>query len=411
MSYLSEFINGLINPTNYDYIYTFIINYVQNNTYTNINKMRVIEIIANTYNFELYKYFINRMKSENIDNENIYNILFKSLINYYCDNLNNNKKKSIKKYVNIIIKNIPDDMIVTILINKLYLCQGNLSYIEDIIGSYIYKLKTSFFINSIKYNDIELFNNLIIKFGKIDFNIILIKIYEKLSNEYLNMDIIECIYNNYISEFKENIYNIIDDFIYIDFNSNSQKFITYLLDKINVNNKIINNIFSNIIIYQNIQLFEYILNRFYKHFSIYRIINKICMNMNYEHPILFIDYIFKNKIYDELDNLFEYFCINNNHKMIELFTFLFPYKYNNLIIVEYNNYLIPNIDIFIFNNHIKIIKNKEKKECCICYNDSNIILNCEHNVCINCIKIWTQTANTCPMCRTKILFNQSYFII
>jgi len=49
----------------------------------------------------------------------------------------------------------------------------------------------------------------------------------------------------------------------------------------------------------------------------------------------------------------------------------------------------------------------KKDECSICFNliKKEIILNCNHYFCDNCIKEWVKRSNLCPMCRTHINFN------
>ena len=48
----------------------------------------------------------------------------------------------------------------------------------------------------------------------------------------------------------------------------------------------------------------------------------------------------------------------------------------------------------------------------ICYNDSNIITNCEHTYCEKCIFKWYIFKNTeCPYCRSEVDFSKSSFII
>lgn len=40
--------------------------------------------------------------------------------------------------------------------------------------------------------------------------------------------------------------------------------------------------------------------------------------------------------------------------------------------------------------------------CCICMErKSNLILNCTHNYCEECIHEWQVTSTTCPICRCK----------
>lgn len=51
------------------------------------------------------------------------------------------------------------------------------------------------------------------------------------------------------------------------------------------------------------------------------------------------------------------------------------------------------------------IEKKEDCECSICYNDekeNEVILNCGHSFCEECIKSWEKINKTCPLCRKDI---------
>ena len=44
----------------------------------------------------------------------------------------------------------------------------------------------------------------------------------------------------------------------------------------------------------------------------------------------------------------------------------------------------------------------DDETCCICMETRpNLILNCTHSFCENCMKEWNITSNTCPICRCK----------
>ena len=46
--------------------------------------------------------------------------------------------------------------------------------------------------------------------------------------------------------------------------------------------------------------------------------------------------------------------------------------------------------------------------CAICYSKFNLktTLNCSHSYCVNCIKKWSETNNTCPLCRMTFAKNE-----
>lgn len=52
----------------------------------------------------------------------------------------------------------------------------------------------------------------------------------------------------------------------------------------------------------------------------------------------------------------------------------------------------------------KIIESNEEYECSICLGDKTdeILLNCKHSFCKECINLWEKTNPTCPLCRVKI---------
>ena len=59
----------------------------------------------------------------------------------------------------------------------------------------------------------------------------------------------------------------------------------------------------------------------------------------------------------------------------------------------------------------KLIIVKEKKQCLICYEDYNKIINtnCNHNYCVSCYNNWfiDKNKDRCPYCRNYI-FNNNY---
>ena len=41
-------------------------------------------------------------------------------------------------------------------------------------------------------------------------------------------------------------------------------------------------------------------------------------------------------------------------------------------------------------------------ECCVCYDTTEIVkTECDHTLCMNCMKEWTRRSTSCPMCRTR----------
>lgn len=51
------------------------------------------------------------------------------------------------------------------------------------------------------------------------------------------------------------------------------------------------------------------------------------------------------------------------------------------------------------------------KDCDICfekYNKNKIVLLCGHQFCKQCLEMWFNKSNTCPMCRTDIKYPLIY---
>ena len=57
----------------------------------------------------------------------------------------------------------------------------------------------------------------------------------------------------------------------------------------------------------------------------------------------------------------------------------------------------------IFKKEILI----EDQECSIClkkFNNDNVTLPCKHNFHENCITMWLNSKNNCPLCRSNVIF-------
>ena len=154
-----------------------------------------------------------------------------------------------------------------------------------------------------------------------------------------------------------------------------------------------------------------------------KLITQLCMN----HSVCVIDWI-KKKINIDIilrennDILFKDMCKFNKIISIRYLKSLFglyDYKIENDTIIplikdsiEYY-YQTNDLDKIIDYYKINVIKtNKNTQDSCmICYNDSNIITNCEHTYCDKCILKWYIFKNKdCPYCRNELDFSKSSYI-
>ena len=57
-----------------------------------------------------------------------------------------------------------------------------------------------------------------------------------------------------------------------------------------------------------------------------------------------------------------------------------------------------------FDIYVGILVNESRSggECCVCYDTTEIVkTECDHTLCMNCMKEWTRRSTSCPMCRMR----------
>ena len=158
------------------------------------------------------------------------------------------------------------------------------------------------------------------------------------------------------------------------------------------------------------------------------------MNINYEKLIIYhcknnhnysIDLIKSIANNINIDDLLIIATIYNNYNIIEYALTLnitlaiknkIFFKACNLnlldIVKKYNehdnfkySYIIDNNQIYGNINIVAKIKNITfENNCCVCMEESNCKLNCNHELCIKCLKIIYYDSGLCPMCRNVIDF-------
>ena len=93
-------------------------------------------------------------------------------------------------------------------------------------------------------------------------------------------------------------------------------------------------------------------------------------------------------------------CSNGHIDIVARFIELNPQKY----VVEIINGKITSFQIIKTLNLLsETISVNEIKECAICYiEQSNIITNCNHEFCYQCLNSWYNINENCPYCRTPL---------
>lgn len=82
-------------------------------------------------------------------------------------------------------------------------------------------------------------------------------------------------------------------------------------------------------------------------------------------------------------------------------------EFNEIVDILNNNFLVTE------SLNLENVDPIDTKSCRICMEEYEIIdmnikyirLNCNHEFCITCIATWTNSRNTCPICRVEIINN------
>jgi ankyrin repeat protein len=138
-----------------------------------------------------------------------------------------------------------------------------------------------------------------------------------------------------------------------------------------------------------------------------------CKNGHFEIVKWLLEISSNINIYVNNDFPFRIACENNYIDIAKLLSNLYPNKYK---ILNFNDDSINYIILSTLNIENNISLNiKTINECVICQNSlSNIITDCNHQYCLNCIKEFHKKNNNdfnCPLCRKNILFNNLKNII
>ena len=198
------------------------------------------------------------------------------------------------------------------------------------------------------------------------------------------------------------------DTIYYAIDYKAIKSLDFLLEHFYDNNKI--NHFINFIKYslqhENFTVFDYFFNNNINNKFFFN--NKIselfyfCLDSNKLNSLIYFNDKYNDKynlLDDHKDNLFSRAVSRKFIDIVKWFCNKFSNRYeikiiDNLIIDYKINYLILNENENIYLDNIL--------DCNICYEKSNIITNCNHQFCNECITIWLKNKNNCPYCRSKI---------
>jgi hypothetical protein len=380
----------------------------------NLNVFKDNLIVINVHDANSQLFLITYLRSSSLDDlDNIVYGIYDQLT----------KKNIFEKFnflivilLNVLNQNLLHDKYKIILnkyLNKLFSVENNLSIDLQIIAK---KIFFGFNIDNIKIN-VEKIRSIIKLFTwMID-----------LINNYYNIDITAYIIY-YLESNKSLIFDSEKSNIFIEefiqkYNKNEQKYIilfTHYLDYINVDLDLIEIIYKNISKPLEIHIILECFEILYK---------KCCTNISYlinrKKLHLLLDWLLKKT---DLDIIIYYFSNNvimSNNKIIELkhidmFFKMFGKtnkieefkKITNLITDRYRH-SIDSTGIIYFEIIEKLIQSEIKQvnwnksciyRCRICLDGNpNIITNCFHQFCKECIFYWYNEKKICPYCDETIL--------
>jgi hypothetical protein len=109
-----------------------------------------------------------------------------------------------------------------------------------------------------------------------------------------------------------------------------------------------------------------------------------------------------------------FFCIlgcYSGDKVLQLIIYTSKYSFSlsvfGQLIIQIRNYFIRRPIMIVNNDPINIVIDtvQNNEECCICLCINNgpwVRLDCNHLIHYDCIKLWLDKSNTCPLCRIKL---------
>lgn len=199
-------------------------------------------------------------------------------------------------------------------------------------------------------------------------------------------------------------------------------------------NDILNNLIDNNLINETLLVVDNTIKHYFdKKFNIYNI-NESSKKINKKYKIILAftyfnkskfnyDYLWicKNNINtnDILKNLELYFNIKLydyilNNKLLFQLQNLINFKYYKELLLKQKTLKINYIK-FNKNNtnyNYKIIDKLNDTQCCICFtNKNNVVTECNHLFCSECINKLFGTTFNCPLCRAKLNKNMVYKIL
>ena len=285
----------------------------------------------------------------------------------------------------------------------------------------IYRYLTSKYNNIITFNiNLDDFKNICLRSSMNIINIINQEhsyIKEQIDSEYITNLFNECLKKDVsimvckwlINEFtiKESVANIIinNETIHNAFLSCNRKLIKFILSLKNdfdltYNNNIILNDLCKLG-YLNFNIIKYLF-RLDRNINL-RIDNDILLKCcfrfsDYHKTEWLLKKIGNVELNSSYDQFFRDFCNDNEHKFVKLMNKLNPNRYKYIIDKDFS--IICKISRII--NETKNIKTDDL--CMICLtNKSDIITQCDHIYCYDCIDIWLNINKNCPYCRSNII--------
>jgi hypothetical protein len=136
--------------------------------------------------------------------------------------------------------------------------------------------------------------------------------------------------------------------------------------------------------------------------DIIQMISNIVFGLNYDKNIEMLDLLYlvnPNCFYTIRDTLFNNVCERNFLEVALWLVSVYPDRF--VVIIEDHTILEYYIIKILFRSGVSEVQMIEQCSICMIV-DSDILTNCRHQFCYQCINYWYRTKTTCPICRSEL---------
>ena len=246
------------------------------------------------------------------------------------------------------------------------------------------------------------------------------------NNDNINFDILKWIIDNYKDCVNKNLIYFINNIKKFSENNNSYIIIDYIFYLTRITNQDIFKIFKKIIYNENDILFSYMAIKYLSKIKDFNYFEYACLfsnpNCDFNSHIIGMSYVRTELNVQKLDDIFFKLCKYKITPSIKWFTTFLSDRYkintnNEPFIIETGS-IKPIISPFYMDKKCTFtqkIDESDKSECCVCYENNNIMikLNCHtsHIVCSVCFETAFNIKPSCPLCRANINMSECIIVL